>query len=253
MKTTEVFSSKAEKYARYRWDYAPRAIQTIFDRAQIGERSWVADIGAGTGILTRHFVGRVKRTFAIEPNVHMRQMAINALGSHPSCQITDGCAEATTLADHSIDLIAVATAIGWFDPGPTKREFLRILKPGGWLAVLHNYSTNDELDAALESIFPRESDKTVFKKGRGTPLSFYYGSKDFYQESFAFTTQRTWEEFIGSLLSASFVPDETSPLYPDFERAAKKVFDRFGSDGVVTSPAATKLCLGRVADSSLSG
>ncbi|MBN1584192.1 MAG: class I SAM-dependent methyltransferase [Anaerolineae bacterium] len=250
MKTTEVFSSKAEKYARYRWDYAPQAIQTIFDRAQLSNQSVVADIGAGTGILTRHFVDRVKRVFAIEPNVSMRQMAIKALGAIPTCQIVDGCAEATTLDDHSVDLIAVATAIGWFDPQPAKREFLRILKPGGWLAVLHNYSTDQELDAALEHVFPPESDKTVFEKGRGTPLSFYYGSDSVPKQSFAFTTQRTWEQFIGSLLSASFVPDETSPLYPDFERAAKEVFDRFSSGGVVVSPAATELCLGQIVPSS---
>jgi hypothetical protein len=35
----------------------------------------------------------------------------------------DGRAEATTLATHSIDLIAVAQAIGWFDPQPAKDKF----------------------------------------------------------------------------------------------------------------------------------
>ena len=82
MKNTEVFSSKAEKYARYRWDYALQAIEIIFDRAQLSKHSVVADIGAGTGILTKHFVGRVKRVFAVEPNGPMRQMAVEALGCH---------------------------------------------------------------------------------------------------------------------------------------------------------------------------
>ena len=48
MDSTHVFSTKAEKYARYRWSYAPEAIQTIFDVTGITDASVVADIGAGT-------------------------------------------------------------------------------------------------------------------------------------------------------------------------------------------------------------
>jgi hypothetical protein len=48
------YSSKAEKYAKYRWGYAAQAIQTIFDVTGISSQSCVADIGAGTGILTGH-------------------------------------------------------------------------------------------------------------------------------------------------------------------------------------------------------
>ena len=80
MDPTEVFSSKAEKYARYRWGYAPEAIQTIFDRAGITQESTVADIGAGTGILTREFVGRVGQIFAVEPNPEMRAILTRQLG-----------------------------------------------------------------------------------------------------------------------------------------------------------------------------
>lgn len=55
--TVDVFTGKAARYAKHRWDYAPQAIQTISDVTGISEQSVVADIGAGTGILTRHFIG----------------------------------------------------------------------------------------------------------------------------------------------------------------------------------------------------
>jgi len=74
METIDVFSSKAEEYAKYRWDYAPQAVQTLFDVTQVSRQSSVADIGAGTGILTKHFTGKVKQVFAVEPNAEMRQI-----------------------------------------------------------------------------------------------------------------------------------------------------------------------------------
>ena len=244
--TIDVFTGKAARYAKYRWNYAPQAIQTVFNVTGISERSVVADIGAGTGILTRHFIGKVKQVWAVEPNAEMRQIAIDTLGGYPSCHIVDGRAEATTLADDSIDLITDAQALGWFEPQPTRTEFLRILKDGGWFADLYNHGTDDKLRKALEPIFLPETDTTTLMKLRGTPISFFYGHTDFITRTFAFTTQQTWATFIGGLSTSSYAPHENSALYADFERAARRVFDRFSTDGILTSNAATELCLGQM-------
>lgn len=246
MEPIDVFSSKVEKYAKYRWDYTPQAIQTIFDVTQISLQSSVADIGAGTGILTKHFIGKVKQVFAVEPNEAMRQMARRTLESQPSCHIIDGRAEATTLSDHSVDLITVAEAFNWFDPQPTKAEFMRILKPGGWLAKLHNYGSDKELGEALAKTYPKESDTLSMMIGKDTSMSFYYGGGDYLKQTFVFTVQKTWNEFIGALSSVSYAPDEDSPLYADFECAARSVFDRFGSGGLLVLHAVTELCLGQI-------
>ena len=246
MDTVDVFSSKAKRYAQYRWDYAPQAVQTLFDRTEVSSRSVVADIGAGTGILTAHLIGRVKQVFAVEPNAGMRQIAITELGGRPTCQVIDGRAEATTLPDDCVDLIVVAQALNWFDPEPTRREFLRILKPDGWLATLRNRGTDPLVGAALKGIFPPQTDTEDLMIGRGKGIGFYLGSDDFLRETYAFATRQTWEEFIGSLSTASYAPEEGGPLYVEFVRAARQVFDRFSSGGVVEGPAETGLCLGRV-------
>jgi ubiquinone/menaquinone biosynthesis C-methylase UbiE len=245
---TDVFSSKAEVYARYRWDYAPQAIQAILDVTGVSGASSVADIGAGTGILTRHFPGVVGQVYAVEPNDEMRQMAARVLGTHPSCHIVDGRAEATTLPDHSVDLIAVAQSIHWFDPQPTRVEFLRILKPGGWLAILRNRGTDDALGAALSEALSGHSgpDTAPSMVGRATPRRFYYGDDDYSEQTFCFTTRRTWEQFIGSLTTTSDAPDPGSARYAGFERAARRVFDRFSRRGMLESGAVTELALGRM-------
>jgi SAM-dependent methyltransferase len=171
----------------------------------------------------------------------MRQMVAKALRTHHSCHIVDGRAEATTLPDRSIDLITVAQSIHWFEPEPTKAEFLRILKPGGWLAVLRNYGTDDGLGQALREALPddKDLDTVALMRGRGTPMSLYYGGDAFLRRTFAFTTRQSWPELIGALGTASDAPDEDDPRYAGFER--------FSSGGMLESHATTELYLGRMA------
>ena len=249
MKPTGVFSSKAEKYARYRWDYAQQAIQTIFDVIGISHHSLVADIGAGTGILTKHFIGKVGQVFVIEPNGAMRQLAEKMLGAHPFCHIMDARAEATTLPDHSVNLITVAEALHWFDPVPTRAEFLRILKPGGWLVKVHNYGVDQELGDAMGKIYPKEKDTSPVMIGKGVPVSFYYGSDDYLQRDFAFTVQESWDEFLGAVSSTSYAPDEDDPFYADFEHAARNIFDRLRNGDVLVLHGITELCVGQIKES----
>lgn len=246
MEPTCVFSRKAEKYAKYRWDYAPQAIQAIYGVTQISLQSSVVDIGAGTGLLTKHFIGKVKQVWAVEPNAEMRKIAIEMLGSQPSCHIIAGRAEATTLPDCSVDLISVGQAFNWFDPAPTRSEFVRILKPGGWLAAVRNHGTDQELGDELEKIYPEETDTLALMRGRGTPLSFYFGGEDYIKQTYPFAIEETWEVFMGALASASYAPDEESPLYPDFERSAREIYNRFSIGGLLVSRAVTEVCLGHI-------
>lgn len=248
MDPTQAYSSRAVKYAKYRWDYAPQAIQAILDVTRISTEATIADIGAGTGILTKHFAGIARRVFAIEPNAEMRHMAARILAPYPACRTIDARAEATTLPDHSIDLITVAQAIHWFEPETAREEFLRILKADGWLAILRNYETDKGLRDAVAQILTQEQDVDPSQTNRPAarkPLCFFYGSDDFQRLTFSFTIQETWEEFMGALSSASYSPPEDSPLYAKLERAAREVFDRFGSAGLLAVHGATELCLGQ--------
>jgi 16S rRNA A1518/A1519 N6-dimethyltransferase RsmA/KsgA/DIM1 with predicted DNA glycosylase/AP lyase activity len=82
-----LFSSKAEKYARYRWDYAQQAIHTILDKTQPTSDTLLLDVGAGTGILTRHFTGIAGRVLALEPNPEMRRLAARGMPAVPSAWV----------------------------------------------------------------------------------------------------------------------------------------------------------------------
>lgn len=254
MDTTVVYSTKASQYARYRWDYAPQAIQAVLDATQLSPALVVADIGAGTGILSRHLAGHAGRLYAVEPNPEMRRVAHDELGRFPSVEIVDGRAEATTLPATSVDLIAVAQAIHWFDPEPTRREFMRIVKPGGWLALLRNYGTDEALGRAMQALRVPENGvepHPAAQRAADKTPDEYYGGAPFVKKTYPFCLREPWETFIGSLISASDMPDPDHPLYANLERAARRVFDRFSSGGLLEVHGETELYLGafRVPDS----
>ena len=247
--TISSFSDKAEIYEKYRWKYASHAIDAIFEISKIASEAIVADIGAGTGMLSQHFIGRAKKVFAIEPNAEMRHMAEETLGPYPNFISINGCSHATTLPDHSVDLITVGRAIHWFHPESTKTEFLRILKPDGWLAILQVPCTNETLLQAIKSIRIEENgcDVRGDKSKRDIkPLSFYYGNDSFLVRHFPATVQESWPEFLGRLRSLSPAPGKGHPRYPNFERAARKIFDRFSDQGCLEVALETHLSVGRV-------
>ena len=200
----------------------------------------------GTGILTREFIGKVERVFAVEPNPEMRAIAARELRQYPSCHVIDGRAEATTLADESVDLITAAQSIHWFEPQAGKKEFLRILKPGGWLAICRNHGIENELSDALQKIFPGEGDTSALMLGNRKPRSYYFGDGEYLKQDFPFRSQLNWDEFVGSLSTASNAPDEGSSGYLEFEQAARSVFNQFGIDNSINIHGVTELYLGQI-------
>jgi ubiquinone/menaquinone biosynthesis C-methylase UbiE len=251
MKPTKIYSSKAAKYAKYRWGYSLQAIETIIRVAHVYEQSVVADIGAGTGMVIKYFLGRVKHIYAVEPNDEMRKIAEDELSDCGKCSVINGQAEDIPLEDQSIDLITVAQEIHWFDPELTKREFLRILKPNGWLAIIRNNGVDKKLNEAIGRLYVVENgvDLTILaNRPEQKPMSFYYGHEDIHQMTYGFDEEQNWEEFIGSLLSASYMPDESHPLYRKLPRASRAVFDEFSEDGELRVRGQTVLTIGQVAE-----
>lgn len=245
MKTSTVYRTKAEKYARYRWDYAPQALATIIEQTQLPRSAIVADIGAGTGIFTKQLVARFNHVVAIEPNAEMRHFAEHDL----DCRVLAGSGEATGLPDASADLITIAQALHWIDPAPARQELHRILKPNGWLAVLHNHGVPNTIGREIGKLYSAEYgfDPTYNAlRPPQKPLPYYFGHTNFNEYSFQFERQETLESFIGALGSAANSPDETDPLYSKLLKAVDAIFEQFSIDGLLPVTGVTKLSIGQL-------
>lgn len=128
------FSDRATSYAAHRPSYPASAIDALLDGLGDPHRLAVADLGAGTGIMSRLLADRGARVWAVEPNAAMRAAA----EAHPFVSSVDATAEATTLADGAVDLVVVAQAFHWFELERAAAEIRRVLVPGGRLGIVYN-------------------------------------------------------------------------------------------------------------------
>jgi len=140
---TSRFSDRVANYVLYRPGYPPQALQALQTECGLAPNHVIADIASGTGIWTRLLLENGNAVFGIEPNAEMREAGERLLQAFPNFTSLAGTAEATTLASQSVDFVTAAQAAHWFDRARSRREFVRILKPGGWLALLWNERVTD--------------------------------------------------------------------------------------------------------------
>jgi ubiquinone/menaquinone biosynthesis C-methylase UbiE len=95
----------------------------------------VLDVGAGTGIATRLLHARGARVTAVEPTPGM---AAQLHSVSPDIPLVRGNGNALPFRDSSADLITYAQAFHWTDWDRSVPEAVRVLRPGGALAVWWN-------------------------------------------------------------------------------------------------------------------
>ena len=135
------FDVAAAQYAASRPSYPPALFDCIeeFTGCRLaGVR--VADVGAGTGIATALFGERGADVIAVEPG---EAMAAAFRQAHPDVPIVRGDGNALPLAEASRDLIAYAQSWQWTDTTRSVPEALRVLRPGGALAIWWNTTAFD--------------------------------------------------------------------------------------------------------------
>ena len=128
------FSGRAGNYERHRPGYPAEVLTFIEAACGLSKTSVVGDVGSGTGLLSGLFLENGYHVFGVEPNREMHEAAERRLMSCPRFRSV-APAEATALPAASVDLV---TCGNWFDVEPARAEFLRVLKPGGRVAVLLN-------------------------------------------------------------------------------------------------------------------
>jgi len=123
------FGEVADDYDRYRPGPPLEAARWV-----LGEgRTTVADLGAGTGGLTRSLVTLAPRVVALEPDARMRRVLAEHAGG---AAVAGAFGEALPLASGSVDGVVASSSWHWMDPVAAGGEVARVLRPGGVFGLL---------------------------------------------------------------------------------------------------------------------
>jgi L-glutamine-phosphate cytidylyltransferase len=145
------YTEHASHYDR-RADYCPAAIDQLLATMRCGRGTAAADLGAGTGKLTKELLTRGLTVSAVEPNDAMREIGIgNTRGQ--SVAWSGGTAEASGLPANGVHAVFFGSSFNVVDQAAALAEARRILLPHGWFACLWNHrNLDDPIQQSIESI-----------------------------------------------------------------------------------------------------
>ncbi len=143
------FSHHSSEYRRYRPFYPEALFEYLASLAPERQTAW--DCATGNGQSAACLAQFFKQVYATDASSAQIAHAIRK----PNILYTTSPARATTLPDHSVDLVSVAQAIHWFDEESFYREVRRTLKKGGIIAAwaYHLPIITPEIDRIIQRLY----------------------------------------------------------------------------------------------------
>ena len=250
MDSTERFSRRVENYVRYRPGYPPGVLRLLEREYGLTSDAVIADVGSGTGLLSRLFLENGNRVFCVEPNAQMRLAGGRLLSGYAGFRSVPATAEKTTLPDAGVDFVTAGQAFHWFDPGPTRREFSRILRPGGLVVLIWNARKKDKTGflAAYERMLETHgTDYSEVEHGRrGSPeeVGAFFDPEPVETAIFDNAQAFDLDGIKGRALSSSYVPAEGEPGCREMLEDLEGIFRAYRRDGTVTVEYDTRVYVG---------
>lgn len=234
---TKRFSNRVENYLKYRPSYPSEIIHLLETECGLTSDSRVADIGSGTGFMTELFLKNGNTVYGVEPNAEMRSAGERLLAKYPKFLSVNATAEATTLPDHSVDLIVAGQAFHWFDHAKAKLEFQRVVRSAGWVVLVWNgflVETSALVRGYQELLMKYGTDyQEVNREIEDCDIATFFSPRKYSQARFNFKQVFDFEGLKGRLLSASYAPEPSDPRFDQMIDDLRQVFTANQRDGRV--------------------
>lgn len=245
------FSNRVTDYVRYRPGYPAEILPLLQTWTGFHADHVVADIGSGTGLLSKLFLDFGNRVFGVEPNAEMREAGEEFLGAYPNFTSIAGSAEATTLPSDSVDFVAAGQAFHWFQMPAAREEFHRILKPEGRVLVIWNERLLDETAflreyEALLNRFGTDYAKVSESYPRTEQMLEFFAPNEFTSHSLPNFQEFDLDGLSGRLRSSSYAPPPGHPQFEPMMKELRRVFDAHQQHGVVRMDYRTRVYAGKL-------
>lgn len=244
------FSNRVADYARYRPSYPAAVLHLLRAECGLRQEHVIADIGSGTGLLSELFLKNGNRVIGVEPNREMRERGEEYLHSYPSFTSVNGSAEATTLADSSVNFVTAGQAFHWFDKKKTRAEFRRILRTQGWVVAVWNFRDKQTPFAtAYEDVLVKYgTDYTRVRESypEGHDMKAFFLAGEFFERTLPNGRPLNWDELSGLLRSASYMPQEGHVNFSAMMDALRELFLRYQEGGCVSMNHTTHMYFGKL-------
>ena len=249
--STRRFSSRVENYVKYRPSYPAEVVALLAAECRLTPDALVADIGSGTGLLTELFLKRGYHVIGVEPNHEMRAAGERLLGDYANFSSVDATAEATTLTDQSVDLIVAGQAFHWFDRARARDEFARILRPGGWVALVWNerrVGSTPFLEAYERLLrgYSSEYETLNHRQVDQATIAAFFAAGTFRSATFENRQVFDFEGVKGRLLSSSYTPEPGHPHHQPMLDELARMFHDHQDNGTVAFEYDTNVYYGRL-------
>ncbi|MGH9442184.1 MAG: class I SAM-dependent methyltransferase [Thermoanaerobaculia bacterium] len=248
---TKRFSDRVESYARSRPGYPQRVLDVLRVEAKLHPSDVVADVGSGTGILSKMFLRAGNVVFGIEPNAQMRAAAQHLLAGFPGFRSVSGSAEATTLPDRGADFAAAGQAFHWFDRQKARAEFRRILRPPARVALLWNdrRTTGSRFSVGYERIlreFGTDYAEVDHKNLGPEAFDEFFGPGAWSSFSIPNEQRLDLDGLRARLLSSSYAPAPGHARHEEMMDDLERTFAATNENGIVRMEYDTRIYLGRL-------
>lgn len=236
---------------KYRPGYPTAVIGDLRSECGLSHSSTIADIGSGTGLLSRLFLDNGNRVFGVEPNREMREAGEKYLSGYPNFTSIAATAEETTLPDSSVDFVTAGQAFHWFEPEEARREFGRILEPEGWVALVWNArKASTPFLAAYDRLIEHHGtdySSVNYRDRVGDDDMRAFFAPDT-MDTATFENRQTFDldGLRGRMLSSSYMPVEGEAGFSEMLGEMERIFREHEKDGGVELFYETRMCYGRI-------
>jgi len=245
------FSNSVADYVRYRPGYPAEILPLLQKWCGLRPEHAVADIGSGTGLLSKLFLDFGNRLYGVEPNDEMRAAGEEILRVYPKFSSVAGSAEATTLDSDSVEFVTAGQAFHWFQLKPSREEFHRILKAQGRVIIIWNERLVDETAflrdyEALLRRFGSDYAKVNESYPRAEQMLEFFAPCEFTSHALPNFQEFDFHGLSGRLRSSSYVPATDHPQFAAMMQELRRAFDAHQERGVVRMEYRTHVYAGKL-------